>query len=814
MKCLICGDSYKQFNKHLKHIHQLDIKSYYDIYLKKDNEGFCESCGNPTVFHNWRYGRFCSNACISKSKIGKTISEELRQKLRLCAGRKKGCISWNKGKSVPLEVKKKISKSVKKLWENKEYADKQSKAHKGFVKSEETRRRHRESAPKGEDCHFWKGGISFQKYDNNFTKVFKEEIKRRDVVCHLCEQLSELVCHHIDYEKTNTIYENVVALCRSCHGKTNIHREFWEKLIKDSLIDKINMPKTGFYAGIKYHKINSIFKRDEKGKFIIGEYSTPEFEYLANNRWRWDEKIDGTQIRIIYENNKLTFGGKTDNAQIPAKLVSALQDLFSAEKFKEVFPDANNVCLYGEGYGCFHCDTPITLADNSKIRIGKIVNQKKEVEVLSYNFNTDRLEGKKVIGFKKIEDDNGEWITLHVARKKRGGKPPRLIVTKNHNIFVKRDSSIVEIPAEQLIVGDKLLIPSRKLTYFQKQLVLGTLLGDGSLSSFMLHCTHCEKQTDYFLFKTKILNSLVGNVYNTIGGYDTKEKQFYTKVLYEFKDLYDYLYDNNDKKIITEEYLNKLHPFALAIWYMDDGTLNTLPGTRRSTCHLCTDGFSEQNVELLVNYFNKHGYECYKKRCKKYFRVAFTPDGSIAFLSSIAPFIIDFFNYKLLPNLRNIPKIWNNILYDQANVNLLETPIVKIEKGNPYTEKWKRYRYDIEVEDNHNYFANNVLVHNSGIQKGGKYRKDQSFVLFDVLVEDWILKRVDIEDIAFKLGIDIVPIVGYGTLAEAIALTKTGFKSAWGDFIAEGLVLRPETDLFSCSGKKRIITKVKHKDFK
>jgi len=39
-------------------------------------------------------------------------------------------------------------------------------------------------------------------------------------------------------------------------------------------------------------------------------------------------------------------------------------------------------------------------------------------------------------------------------------------------------------------------------------------------------------------------------------------------------------------------------------------------------------------------------------------------------------------------------------------------------------------------------------------------------------------------------------------------------KSTWGDFIAEGLVLRPEVDLFAESGKKRIITKVKYKDFR
>mgnify|MGYP003403695796 CR=1 FL=1 len=99
------------------------------------------------------------------------------------------------------------------------------------------------------------------------------------------------------------------------------------------------------------------------------------------------------------------------------------------------------------------------------------------------------------------------------------------------------------------------------------------------------------------------------------------------------------------------------------------------------------------------------------------------------------------------------------------------------------------------------------------IQKiGGQYRSDQSFVLFDVKIGDWWLQRADVEDIAFNLGLGVVPVVGTGTLLEAIEYTKQGFKSKWGDFQAEGLVVRPATELRARSGH-RIITKVKHKDF-
>lgn len=114
-------------------------------------------------------------------------------------------------------------------------------------------------------------------------------------------------------------------------------------------------------------------------------------------------------------------------------------------------------------------------------------------------------------------------------------------------------------------------------------------------------------------------------------------------------------------------------------------------------------------------------------------------------------------------------------------------------------------------------FADGVCLYGEGygakIQKVGiNYRPDQDFVLFDAKVEDWWLQRRDVEDIAQKLNLDIVPIIGQGTLAEMVEKTKTGFSSIWGDFRAEGIVARPSTEL-KTRGGQRIITKIKCKDF-
>jgi hypothetical protein len=99
------------------------------------------------------------------------------------------------------------------------------------------------------------------------------------------------------------------------------------------------------------------------------------------------------------------------------------------------------------------------------------------------------------------------------------------------------------------------------------------------------------------------------------------------------------------------------------------------------------------------------------------------------------------------------------------------------------------------------------------IQKGGgNYRQDQDFVLFDVKVGDWWLERSNVEDVAGKLGLDVVPIIGKGSLLTMVAMTRQGFKSQWGDFPAEGVVARPVCELKSRNGE-RLITKIKCKDF-
>ena len=100
----------------------------------------------------------------------------------------------------------------------------------------------------------------------------------------------------------------------------------------------------------EYHKIETLLNRDKTTFGVIeGEWRLPEFEYLKDNQWEFTEKVDGTNIRVMWNGQALLWGGKTDNAQIPTFLLSRLQELFPPTKFVGIFPDP--ICLYGEGYG-------------------------------------------------------------------------------------------------------------------------------------------------------------------------------------------------------------------------------------------------------------------------------------------------------------------------------------------------------------------------------------------------------------------------------------------------------------------------------
>ena len=111
----------------------------------------------------------------------------------------------------------------------------------------------------------------------------------------------------------------------------------------------------------EYHKIETLYERD-LATFKVKPSVFKNRTYSLLKSWHWTEKVDGTNIRVIWECainggpnapgrlSRLTFGGKSDNAQIHSDLIKWLYANVSAVKLAEIFPDSDAV-IYAEGYG-------------------------------------------------------------------------------------------------------------------------------------------------------------------------------------------------------------------------------------------------------------------------------------------------------------------------------------------------------------------------------------------------------------------------------------------------------------------------------
>lgn len=104
----------------------------------------------------------------------------------------------------------------------------------------------------------------------------------------------------------------------------------------------------------EYHKIEGIFTRCPETRKLIPEFRNPVVGMLANIPWIFTEKVDGTNIRVIWDGHSVSFAGRTDKATIPAPLLSVLNDTFGGDVGEQIFEEHfgdKHVVLYGEGYG-------------------------------------------------------------------------------------------------------------------------------------------------------------------------------------------------------------------------------------------------------------------------------------------------------------------------------------------------------------------------------------------------------------------------------------------------------------------------------
>ena len=211
--------------KHIKNIRKskekIKGKTYEELYGKEKAKLMKEKISKRVKGKN-------------NPMYGKTHTKETRKKI---IEAQLGRTSQTKGKTLEelygverareIKQKNRIAHKGKKLSE--ETKKKLSLVGKGRIFSKQHKKKMSEKAKLriGEKNPAWKGGKSFEPYGFEFDEKLKKVIRQRDkFVCQICRKNGFCV-HHIDYNKKNNNPNNLITLCRICHGYTNHDREKW-----------------------------------------------------------------------------------------------------------------------------------------------------------------------------------------------------------------------------------------------------------------------------------------------------------------------------------------------------------------------------------------------------------------------------------------------------------------------------------------------------------------------------------------------------------------------------------------------------------
>jgi recombination protein RecA len=394
----------------------------------------------------------------------------------------------------------------------------------------------------------------------------------------------------------------------------------------------------------------------------------------------------------------------------------------------------------GVMFGCASWYTNVTLADGTREKIGKIVNQRMPVEVLSYDPDLGKIVPKKVVNW----FNNGradEFLHFTVERSGGGTGHGRAIMDLTPNHLVRTPGGWRE--AGELAIGDRVMLAQpQMLSPMQRQVILGAVMGDGNLSkparkgdeSARFRMGHGAKQAAYLDWK----ESLLANIPHCRTS-DAKGAVFadFTP-LPELAELREVVYFGDGKKHITWDYLKALTPLALAVWYMDDGCFTlrskgmqerTKGGTGR--VELCVEAMSPGSRDRLVEYLrDTHGLDVKltERGARRVSVLQFTTAASAKFQKLVAPYVHPSMEYKLLPRFRGEFAV----AAEFVNPTIRPTParVLDIKRKTNLTIM---SRYDIEVEGSHNYFADGILVHNSPeTTSGGRALKFYASVRLDV----------------------------------------------------------------------------------
>jgi recombination protein RecA len=388
----------------------------------------------------------------------------------------------------------------------------------------------------------------------------------------------------------------------------------------------------------------------------------------------------------------------------------------------------------GVMFGCFHYDARVVLADGSTEKIGKIVNQRMPVEVMSMDPETGAISPKRIVEY-YINGDTDEWLQFEVAAGGGSGKR-KFACTPNHVIFTPEG----EKHAEEIEEGDDVLVAVKQYDVREDQmkLILGSLLGDGSLRFASEHNAHFrvghgEKQRSYLEWKHGMLAPFANKLGATGNGLG-----FDTIPMHQLAWLHEAVYAVNSGRTVSDQLIEQLDERSIAAWYMDDGTFGghyERWGHGKAT--IGCKSLAVADRERLATRCEELGIG---RPSVSGHNLLFSGERTAMLHEKIAPYVHPSMDYKLHPDFRGRFE-WHPDTSDahlngtrlKSRTSLRPVPMKVLRKYRKPPTPRKRDRFDIQIEGNHTYLVDHVVVHNSPeTQPGGRALKFYSSQRLDI----------------------------------------------------------------------------------
>jgi len=271
--------------------------------------------------------------------------------------------------------------------------------------------------------------------------------------------------------------------------------------------------------------------------------------------------------------------------------------------------------------------------------------------------------------------------------------------------------------ADQLSTADCVQSLEPAFSPIQRSLVIGSLMGDMYASNTRgcwISWSHIIKQQALSNLKLRVLSPHHATKYNRTSGYGSEMILYTIHASKEIRPIHEMVYSNHGKKLVTKEVLDEIDELAMAIWYMDDGSLSHgQKGKQRPRANFHTEGFSLDENQLIVDWFwERWEIKAVIVKSRQYNHIRLNADAAIQMWDIIAEYIIPEMRYKLPELYSNHSCYWDTFVpATEKHQDYRSRKVLSVE---PWDDTKRHRKYDLTTNI-HNFVANGFVVHNSMI---------------------------------------------------------------------------------------------------